>query len=108
MSEVKIEDVVFKEYIQKRITDLPYGPKQVMKALDESPEPLNKENLSLKSGIRRGELNYVVIWLEALAFIIYKSDGRQKLYSLTSLGQELYQKYTELFQVKPGDEQRIK
>jgi predicted transcriptional regulator len=83
-------------YLEKMINNLPNGPKLVMQAL--SKKDWNKEDLSLKSGVRRGELNYAVCWLEALGFAEFNSSGRQKLYSLTPLGHKAYEQFNELFQ----------
>lgn len=82
-------------YLEKMIKNLPNGPKLVMQAL--AKRDWNKEDLSLKSGVRRGELNFAVCWLEALGFAEFNSSGRQKLYSLTPLGQKAFEMYNSLF-----------
>ncbi len=82
-------------YLEKMISHLPNGPKLVMQAL--SKDDWNKEDLSLKSGVRRGELNYALCWLEALGFAEFNTSGRQKLYSLTPLGRKAFDKFNDLF-----------
>lgn len=82
-------------YLEKMIKNLPNGPKLVMQAL--SKKEWNKEDLSLKSGVRRGELNFAVCWLEALGLAEYEKAARQKLYRLTPLGVKAFQKYNLLF-----------
>jgi predicted transcriptional regulator len=82
-------------YLQKMISYLPNGPKLIMQALSKGD--WNKEDLSLKSGVRRGELNYAVCWLEALGLAQFNSSGRQKLYSLTPLGKSAFEQFNKLF-----------
>lgn len=82
-------------YLEKMITNLPNGPKLVMQAL--SKKDWNKEDLSLRARVRRGELNFAVCWLEALGFAEFNSSGRQKLYSLTPLGHAAYEQFNALF-----------
>lgn len=84
-----------KDYLEKMIKNLPNGPKLIMLAL--SKKDWNKEDLSLKSGVRRGELNFAVCWIEALGFAQFNSSGRQKLYSLTPLGQKAFEMFNPLF-----------
>ncbi|MCM3130513.1 hypothetical protein PUW24_00970 (plasmid) [Paenibacillus urinalis] len=84
-----------RDYLEKMITNLPNAPKLVMQSL--SKKDYNKEDLSLESRVRRGELNYAVIWIEALGFVQYNTSGRQKLYSLTPLGIKVYEEFNELF-----------
>lgn len=88
-------DSTLKPYLKKMVDNLPNGPKQVMQAL--STKDWNKEDLSLNSRVRRGELNYAVCWLEALGFAEYNSSGRQKLYSLTPLGHKAYKEFNKEF-----------
>ncbi|MBO7745806.1 hypothetical protein I8J29_16480 [Paenibacillus sp. MWE-103] len=89
-------------YLEKMISNLPNGPKLVMQAL--SKKDYNKEDLSLKARVRRGELNFAVCWLEALGFAEFNSSGRQKLYSLTPLGLAAFEKFNELFMDITEDE----
>jgi predicted transcriptional regulator len=84
-----------KPYLEKMVQNLPNGPKLVMQAL--AKKDWNKEDLSLKSGVRRGELNFAVCWLEALGFAEFNNSGRQKLYSLTSLGKQAFEQFNPLF-----------
>lgn len=103
MSSVDFEITgTLQPYLEKMIKKLPNGPKLVMQALEK--KDWNKEDLSLKSGVRRGELNFAVCWLEALGFAEYNSSGRQKLYSLTPLGRDVFELYNTLFlEIKEED-----
>ncbi|MFD2614710.1 hypothetical protein [Paenibacillus gansuensis] len=82
-------------YLEKMIMNLPNGPKMIMQVL--AKDDFNKEDLSIESRVRRGELNFAVLWLEALGLAQYNSSGRQKLYSLTPLGQSAFKKYNHIF-----------
>lgn len=82
-------------YLEKTIKNLPNGPKLVMQAL--AKKDWNKEDLSLKSGVRRGELNFAVCWLEALGLAEFDKSGRQKLYTLTPLGKRAYEQFNSIF-----------
>jgi predicted MarR family transcription regulator len=82
-------------YLKEMIMNLPNAPKLVMQAL--SKKDYNKEDLSLRSGVRRGELNFALCWIEALGFVYYTTSGRQKLYSLTPLGKKVYEEFNDLF-----------
>ncbi|AWP25209.1 MULTISPECIES: hypothetical protein [Paenibacillus] len=84
-----------KPYLETMISNLPNAPKLVMQSL--SKKDYNKEDLSLESRVRRGELNYALIWIEALGFVQYNASGRQKLYSLTPLGIKVYEEFNDLF-----------
>ncbi|MFC5402438.1 hypothetical protein [Cohnella soli] len=100
--DFKIEGTL-QPYLEKMIKNLPNGPKLVMQAL--SKKDWNKEDLSLKSGVRRGELNFAVCYLEALGLAEYNSSGRQKLYKLTPLGVSAFEMYNALFMdIKEEDE----
>lgn len=82
-------------YLRDMIKKLPNGAKLVMQSL--SKQDWNKEDLSLNSQVRRGELNYAVCWLEALGLARYISSGRQKLYTLTPLGRLAYEEFNTEF-----------
>ncbi|MGO4695533.1 hypothetical protein AB4Z50_14770 [Paenibacillus sp. 2TAB26] len=82
-------------YLKEMIKKLPNGAKMVMQSL--SKQDWNKEDLSLNSQVRRGELNFAVCWLEALGLARYISSGRQKLYTLTPLGRIAYQEFNVEF-----------
>lgn len=84
-----------KPYLESMINNLPNAPKLVMQAL--SKKDYNKEDLSLESRVRRGELNYALCWIEALGFVRFNTSGRQKLYSLTPLGKTVYEEFRDLF-----------
>lgn len=100
--DFKIEGTL-QPYLEEMIRNLPNGPKLVMQAL--SKRDWNKEDLSLKSGVRRGELNFAVCYLEALGLAQYNSYGRQKLYSLTPLGASAFILFNQLFlDIKEEDE----
>ncbi|MFX3639829.1 MAG: hypothetical protein ACE3L7_14435 [Candidatus Pristimantibacillus sp.] len=94
-------DTVFKfdshlgPYLEAMVTNLPNGSKLAVKAL--SKRDFNKEDLSLKAGVRRGELNYVLGWIEALGLVAYTTSGRQKLYKLTPLGLKAYEEFESIF-----------
>ena len=85
------------------VSRLPNAAKLVIQAL--SKKAYNKEDLSLKAGVRRGELNFAVCWVEGLGLVEFDKSGRQKLYNLTSLGEMAYQEYRDLFH-DLKDEQR--
>lgn len=82
-------------YLKDMISNLPNGSKLVMQAL--SKRDYNKEDLSLKAGVRRGELNFAINWIESLGFVNYSTSGRQKLYKLTPLGEKVFKEFNEIF-----------
>ncbi|MDN4067560.1 hypothetical protein QYF50_06595 [Paenibacillus vini] len=82
-------------YLETMISKLPNASKLLMHAL--STKDYNKEDLSLKAGVRRGELNSAIIWIESLGLVSYTIGGRQKLYSLTPLGIKAYQEFNNIF-----------
>jgi predicted transcriptional regulator len=82
-------------YLKDMISNLPNGSKLVMQAL--SKKDYNKEDLSLKAGVRRGELNFVLNWIEALGFVLFTTSGRQKLYKLTPLGITVFEEFKPIF-----------
>ncbi|MGU3473146.1 hypothetical protein ACLBWT_18610 [Paenibacillus sp. D51F] len=94
MFDFKIEGSL-KPYLEMAVKNLPNGPKLVMQAL--AKRDWNKEDLSLKSGVRRGELNFAVCYLEGLGFAGYDKSGRQKLYTLSPLGRRAYEMFNESF-----------
>ncbi|WP_059040704.1 hypothetical protein [Paenibacillus rubinfantis] len=92
-----------KPYLESMISKLPNAPKLIMQAL--SNKDYNKEDLSIESRVRRGELNYALCWIEALGFVQFNTSGRQKLYSLTPLGKKVYEEFNDLFH-KMNEEQK--
>lgn len=83
-------------YIEHIVSMLNMGPKLIMRALSNG-KSYNKEDLSLQSQIRRGELNFSVTPLEALGFIHLEQSGKSVLHSLTPLGFKVYEKYRHIF-----------
>ncbi|QQZ64675.1 hypothetical protein JI735_33855 (plasmid) [Paenibacillus sonchi] len=83
------------------ISNLPNASKLIMQTLDKmqssNKNSFNKEDLSLRSQVRRGDLNNALNWIEALGLVDYSSSGRQKLYSLTPLGVKAFEKFNDLF-----------
>lgn len=91
-------DGTLQPYLEAMIKNLPNGPKLVMQALAKNDkDDYNKENLSLESRVRRGELNYAVCWLEALGLVKFRTNGKAKNYTLTPLGREAFDKFEPLF-----------
>ncbi|MEB9896713.1 hypothetical protein P4K96_25130 [Bacillus cereus] len=82
-------------YLKGMVSNLPNGSKLVMQAL--SNKDYNKEDLSLKAGVRRGELNSALNWIEALGLVAFSTSGRQKLYQLTPLGEKAYKEFNDIF-----------
>lgn len=89
-------------YFKTMIPNLPKASKRIINALAEND--YNKEVLSLKSRVRRGELNYAINWIEALGFVGYKTAGRAKLYTLTPLGKTVITEYENLFADSDSDD----
>ena len=83
------------EYLEVMISRLPNGAKLVIQAL--AKRGYNKEDLSLKAGVRRGELNFAVCWVEGLGLVEFDKSGRQKFYKLTTLGELAFEKFNNLF-----------
>ena|SRR5690606_29199830 len=103
MSKLDFEfDSPLHPYLKAMISKLPSGPKLIMKTL--ANKEYNKEDLAIQSKVRRGELNFALIWIEALGLVDYNASGRQKLYGLTPLGRKAFEEFNELFEV-PEDEQ---
>lgn len=86
-------------YLEKMIFNLPNASKLVMQTLNnnQSKNSFNKEDLSLESRVRRGDLNTALNWIEALGLVAYSPSGKQKLYALTPLGVEAFKKFKEQF-----------
>lgn len=82
-------------YLQAMISNLPNASKLIMQTL--SQKDYNKEDLSLNARVRRGELNFALIWLESLGLVVYNTSGRQKLYSLTPLGKKVFEEFNDVF-----------
>ncbi|GKS12963.1 hypothetical protein YDYSY3_39630 [Paenibacillus chitinolyticus] len=82
-------------YLKAMISKIPTSSKLVMKTLIE--KPYNKEELSLNARVRRGELNEAITWVEALGLVEYTIAGRSKMYSVTTLGEEAYKEFDDIF-----------
>lgn len=70
--------------VQKR---LPEEAERVIEAL-EVGGPMNKEELSLTSKVKRAVLDHIVMQLYALGLVDVSTEGKSKMCSLTSLGYE--------------------
>jgi len=64
---------------------LPGEADRVLKAL-ENGGPMNKEELSLTSKVKRAVLDHVIMQLYALGLVEVVTEGKSKMCSLTSLG----------------------
>lgn len=82
-------------YLKAMISKLPNASKLLMQSLSKSA--FNKEDLSLNARVRRGELNFALIWIESLGLVTYTTSGRQKLYSLTPLGEKVFEEFNDIF-----------
>lgn len=66
---------------------LPAEAERVIRALyDEGP--MNKEELSLTSRVKRAVLDHIVIQLYALGLVDVATEGKSKMCSLTTLGHD--------------------
>ncbi|MEK4439024.1 hypothetical protein [Paenibacillus sp. FSL K6-2862] len=83
-----------KTYLQNMISQLPNGTKLILQTLEKAD--YNKDDLSLNARVRRGELNAALIWAESLGLVSYSTSGRQKVYSLTSLGKLCYEEFNDI------------
>lgn len=88
-------------YLEKMILNLPNASKHIMQTLNSmktsNKNSFNKEDLALESRVRRGDLNNALNWIEALGLVSYSPSGKQKLYSLTPLGDQAFSKFKEQF-----------
>ncbi|WP_336775159.1 MULTISPECIES: hypothetical protein [unclassified Paenibacillus] len=94
-NDFDLNSAQLKPYLKSMIEKLPNAPKLIMQTL--STRDWNKEDLSINSRVRRGELNYAILWLEALGLVKYTQSGRQKLYGITPLGEQAYEDFREIF-----------
>ncbi len=84
-----------KDYLKLMISHLPNASKLVIQTL--AIKSFNKEDLALKSQVRRGDLNTALNWIEALGLVGYTTSGRQKLYQLTPLGINCFDVFNDVF-----------
>ena len=68
--------------VQKRLPD---EAERILRAL-EVDGPMNKEELSLTSRVKRAVLDHVIMQLYALGLVDVSTEGKSKMCSLTSLG----------------------
>jgi len=73
------------EYFSGVLHRLPDEAERVLRAL-ENNGPMNKEELSLTSKVKRAVLDHVVMQLYALGLVDVATEGKSKMCSLTRLG----------------------
>lgn len=64
---------------------LPEEAERILKALEDGG-PMNKEELSLTSRVKRAVLDHVIMQLYALGLVDVSTEGKSKMCSITSLG----------------------
>lgn len=80
-------NLTLNEYLLKAHNRLPEEAIRVMRALGEEGS-MNKEGLSLTAKVKRAVLDHVVMQLFALGLIEVETEGKSKICSLTTLGDE--------------------
>ncbi len=84
-----IKNMTLVEYLTSVSKRLPEEADKVLNVLVTEGH-MNKEELSLVSRVKRAVLDHVIMQLYALGLVDVYSEGKSKICSLTTLGEEYH------------------